>query len=268
MFALLACSMLFLGSCDDDDDKVEDVVELTFRQRYPTAQKVEWRNESGYRVANFVYDAKQMEAWFRTDGVWEMAETDLTYSQLPTAVQEGFRSGLYANWTVESVDMLERVNVETVYILKVENADDMYGLYYVADGSLIREVPDLNDDYMPLSVPAGVINEVRRIMPNARFIDFAQEGSNYRVYVIDGNIYKRVLLDSNHAWMSTEWGISMADVPQAVRDGLNASIYANDNIEGIEAMQRGNDMLYVFRLMHQGTQVYVTINSEGIILQN
>ena len=43
-----------------------------------------------------------------------MTETDIPYQSLPEAVRTSFEASQYANWKIEDVDKVERLNTETV----------------------------------------------------------------------------------------------------------------------------------------------------------
>ena len=123
--ATLVCSSFVFMSCDDDDDKFtpESIVTKAFDTKYPDAQRVSWENEAGYVKAEFYTGSYEAEAWFDPQGNWMLTETDLPYKALPQTVKNSFEASLYAKWKIDDVDMLERPDAGTIYVLDVENGD-------------------------------------------------------------------------------------------------------------------------------------------------
>lgn len=154
LVALCALGIFVLGSCSDDDDfQPDNQVVTVFNQMYPQAQKVEWENKSGYKVAEFIFDAKESEAWFDQEGRWVMTETDILFSELPREVQEGYRSSRYSDWRVDDVDKLERPDAGTIYVIEAEQGEEEYDLYYDPDGNLLKEVSEHNSGHRPGNLP-------------------------------------------------------------------------------------------------------------------
>ncbi len=154
-FALLAGGMLVWTGCDNDDNYVPDEAVVTaFNTRYPDAKRVEWESKKGFRVADFMLDAKETEAWFDTNGNWLLTETDLLFSELPTDVQTEFVVSLYGTWRVEDVDVLTRPDAAMVYVIEVEKGEQEVDIYYTEDGTLLREVTDDHGGgYEPSALP-------------------------------------------------------------------------------------------------------------------
>ena len=148
IMATLVCSSFVFMSCDDDDDKFtpESIVTKAFDTKYPDAQRVSWENEAGYVKAEFYTGSYEAEAWFDPQGNWMLTETDLPYKALPQTVKNSFEASLYAKWKIDDVDMLERPDAGTIYVLDVENGEQDADLHYTEGGILIKEVTDGNGD--------------------------------------------------------------------------------------------------------------------------
>ncbi len=133
-------------SCDENDEWAhpkDKEVETAFNEMYPGATRMEWETKQGYWVVDFWENSKEVEAWFSPGGEWYQTETDITYAELPQAVQTAFESGDYKDWRVDDVDKMERKDEGTFYILDVEKAANPdYDLYYTADGTLIKAKVD------------------------------------------------------------------------------------------------------------------------------
>ena len=141
--------MLFLNSCDDDDDdirvsEVPKVVMNTFDTMFTNVDKAEWEKNRDYYVAEFWYANTIVEAWFDSKGAWCMTETDLgmNLANLPEAVQQAFNGGQYATWRVDDIDKYERPN-ETFYLIEVEkNGQRDRNLFFAPDGLVLKDDVD------------------------------------------------------------------------------------------------------------------------------
>lgn len=140
-FMLLAfLGAVSLQSCDNDDDSVSVSPQLrkALADKYPGATRIEWEPEAGYYVADFWHNNYETSAWFETDGTWYMTETDISYKDLPDAVQTTFQKE-YSTWRLDDVGKIERPNAETVYVIEVEQGNKELHLRYSPDGVRIQK---------------------------------------------------------------------------------------------------------------------------------
>ena len=156
MLALGICGAVVQG-CDDNDDNLDvlDKLQAAFSQKYPEASP-KWKTRSNYYIADFQNQNYAAEAWFTSDAVWLMTETDLPHASLPEAVKNAFKNSEYGQWSLDDVDMLVREGMEPVYVLEVEQGPREMDLYYNAEGILIKVVEDSEDDsedYLPIELP-------------------------------------------------------------------------------------------------------------------
>ena len=123
-FLLLALGALGLQSCNDDDDHLSSVpteLKNAFTEKYPSVSNEKWETKGNYYIAEFRQQNYETSAWFTPNGIWQMTETDLPYQALPAAVKSAFESSEYTKWKVDDVDMLERPDMEKVYVIEVES---------------------------------------------------------------------------------------------------------------------------------------------------
>ena len=147
-FLFLFCSVVVLSSCDTDDDlpssKVPETVKSAFDAKFPAVARVEWEKKSVYYVAEFYENGVEMQAWFDTDAVWSMTETDLRtdLNVLPGLVQNAFQTGTYADWRVDDIDKYERPS-GIFYLIEIEKTGQPdRDLFYGEDGTLLKDVVD------------------------------------------------------------------------------------------------------------------------------
>ena len=151
-FAL--CSVVTLQSCSDDDDptNVSEAIQNAFKAKYPSATNEKWEMKSGYYVAEFRENGKEVDAWFTSNAEWSMAETDLgtDLNLLPDEIKTAFENSDYKTWRVEDIDKYERPD-KTFYLIEVETTGQKdRKLFYGTDGTLIKDVEDAeNDDILP-----------------------------------------------------------------------------------------------------------------------
>lgn len=228
-----------LQSCDNNDDESVNVpVELqnAFSTMYPNIANVKWEAKAGYYVADFRngYDAS---AWFTQDAKWQMTETDIPYSALPQEVKTAFEGSEYttaSGWRIDDVDKLERVNLETVYVIEVENKNQEVDLYYSEGGVLIKSIVDTDDDdddhYLPEQngqLTEAMRNFIDTQYPGARLVEVdIEDDGQYRGYTevdiihldndLKRNVSKEILFDKSGTWVRTSWDVRRSDLPAVV----------------------------------------------------
>lgn len=279
LLALGACA-LTLQSCDDNDDRTSVSSELTnaLAKQHPQAQRIEWDTKGTHFVADFKEGNFEKEAWFTADGVWQMTETDISYTDLPGFVQSTYEASAYHNvWRVEDVDMLERKDVATLYVIEIEKKGEQdKDLYYSKEGILMKEVVDTDNDhdsegYLPPVVSDAIKDLIAKKYPDARIVEIEKEANGMtEVEIVDKNIRKEVLLNADGTWNSTVWDISKAHLEnggQAVLDAIAAEYpgYVIDDVEFVETATNTKGY-FLIELEQGGKELKVKVTSEGELL--
>ncbi len=273
LFIAALCT-LCIQSCSNDDDAKSPVspqAESAFNQKYPDAQNVAWRSVSNkYQVASFLNGSTTNDAWFTPDGKWYMTETDIPYEKLPAAVKTAFEQSIYASWTKDDVDMLERLNQETIYVIEVENKttrnEEEIDLYYSEDGILIKAVPDSEDnpeDYLPIELPEEVTSFINKNYPNSRIVETEIENKILEVEIIQDNVCKEILFDSSYEWLATSWEIEEGLLPAAIKEAIAASEYSAWEIDDVEYTETPNGVFYVIDLELNDKEVTIKMDQDG-----
>ena len=185
-------SAVAMVSCDKDDDAVQvpAQVETAFYAMYPNATDVRWSGRSGYVVADFRESGVANSAWFDRSGGWHMTDTDIPYQALPEAVKSSFEASEYATWRIEEVEKVTRAQIETLYVIEVEQREAEMELVYSEDGVLLNAVADdgdnYNDDLLPQQLPAEVTAFIEQRYPGARILEAERERGVLEVDIIDG----------------------------------------------------------------------------------
>ena len=195
IFASLLLAGFTFTSCDDNDDNYtpdEKIVNVLY-EKYPNAQRVDWELQHDHYVANFYDNNIEKEAWFNTKGEWVMTESDILFENLPKAIQTAFGESEYKDWRVDDVDMLERVEMETMYVIEVEKSKQEFDLFYAEDGTLVKAVEDVdnNNNYQPNTVPEVLKNFINNNYPQATIVDIEiEKGITEVVFDRGGFIYQ------------------------------------------------------------------------------
>jgi len=74
---------------------------------------------------------------FADSGVEEVSETEISESDVPSAVEDAFEETDYADWPIVEREKIQSKHHGTVYEIEVEKDEELYGLYFKADGEHI-----------------------------------------------------------------------------------------------------------------------------------
>lgn len=273
LLSLLA-GLMCLAACDNDDDSVTPnaAVVKAFSEKYPEATRIEWENENSYAKVEFIHEQLSLTAWFSQSGQWHMTKTEYrSLDRLPEAVRKAFSESEYANWIVDDIDRLERLDGETLYIIEVKNAGQEYDLYYSADGILIKAVPDQDyndyENYLPdlTAVPAAITDFIKEKYPAARLIEAEIEHGRWEVDIIHENRAKEVVFDVNNSWVNTHYDVYKNEVEENILQALASSSYGSYRIDDIEKYETPAGEYYLFELESGKQEVDIKIGLDGEI---
>lgn len=278
-FAL--CTLSILCSCDKEENGqlTTDEARNTLKSMYPSAKSISWEIKNGYIVADFNAPSSGREvehsAWFDRSGRWYMTETDIPFSALPEAVKTAYQQSAYAEWVVDDVDMIERENYETLYVIEAESRsagnDTDVDLYYSADGILIKALTDADNDNDYGDLITSSLNESLRAFienryPGARILEIDVESRRTEVEIIDGNVCREVIFDTSNVWIRTETETTLRNIPATVQQALDNSIYAGYLIDDVYHIETESGEHYLFELENNGREINVGIDVQGNIL--
>ena len=236
LFILLFISGFAIAGCKQQNQYRPDAkIVAAFNNKYPQSDKVEWEQKQGYYVAEFREDGIEHEAWFDGTGKWVMTESNLRYSSLPQAIREQFEKSVYSTWKKDDIDKIERAGMEAVYIIELEKEGLDTDLYYVGNGNLIKTV-----------------NEVSK--------------EKLEVDILDGGKAKELIFQGND-WLSTSWEVSKAEVPSVVMETFRHSNFGKYRIDDIHFYETPNNSYYYFDLEQGNSEVHLSIDPTGNILQ-
>ena len=267
IFTSLLLAGFAFTSCDDDNDNYtpgEEIVNVLY-EKYPNAQRVDWELQRDHYVADFRDNNIEKEAWFNTKGEWVMTESDIPFENLPQAIQTAFGESEYKDWRVDDVDMLERVEMETMYVIEVEKGKQEFDLFYAEDGILIKAVEDLDNNYQPNTVPEVLKNFINNKYPQATIVDIEIEKGITEIDILHENKAKELHFNSANEWLYTTWEVKEREI-QEIADNVKAANpgFHVDDIDYKESAD--NSKVYIFELEQGDHEKYVTVDMEGNIV--
>jgi Protein of unknown function (DUF2874). len=269
MMLTLAAAGFILVGCDKDDDgiRVEPELENAFLSQYPDATRVEWEQKAGYYVAEFHRNNAEAEAWYSAQAIWYMTETDVLYADLPQAIKTALAASEYADWHIDDIDMLECPDMETVYIIEVEQGKTEYDLYYSPDGVFIKATPDGGDSgHLPPTIQSSIKEYIAQKYPQARIADIDTEHNQIEVDIIDGQTARELTFTLAGKWVSTKTEVRERDLPQVVLIALISSEYASWKIDDIDHYDTPTGEYYQFELESGNQEIYLKIDLNGNIV--
>lgn len=137
LFALMICfgaGMLFAQI-----RKIPSQVTEALKAKYPTAEKVEWKDKLTFFEAAFVLNGSEMTADFSNSGEWQETDKKITYDQLPAAVKDGLKKSKYNDWTPGSVTQIDKIIKYRIYVEKSSLVQKKF-LILNSEGQLEKEV--------------------------------------------------------------------------------------------------------------------------------
>jgi len=119
--------------------KIPSIATENLKQKYPNADKVEWKDGLSHFTAKFQLDGKDYEAHFDNDGNWKESLTKIDESDLPAAVRDGHAKSKYSDWSIDKVEKMESAD-KVQYRLQVKKGDlKKKVLYYTSEGKLTKD---------------------------------------------------------------------------------------------------------------------------------
>ncbi len=119
--------------------KIPAAVTQAFKEKFPEAGNVEWKDKLTGFEASFVLEEVKYQATFNTKGEWKQTETSVAEDEIPAEVQEGFDRSKYKEWEIKSVSLLETGDSQTFVLMVQKTALLKKRLYFSYDGQLLKD---------------------------------------------------------------------------------------------------------------------------------
>ena len=120
--------------------KIPSEVTEAFKQKYPDATNVEWRDKLSNFSAIFESDNQHYQAKFNSKGEWQLTETEIEESDLPEDVKDGFDKSKYADWEIGAIYKIELSDGNFHYRIEtIKNDVRKKNLYFNSEGRLVKD---------------------------------------------------------------------------------------------------------------------------------
>lgn len=120
--------------------KIPLEVTEAFRQKYPDATNVEWRDKLNNFSAVFEFDKEEYEAKFNSKGEWQLTENEIEESGLPEVVKDSYDKSKYADWEIGTMHKIELSDGTFQYrIESIKNDIRKKNLYFNSEGRLLKD---------------------------------------------------------------------------------------------------------------------------------
>jgi len=139
--ALFLAGMLLISAVTNAQlRKIPAEVTDAFKDKYPSAAGVEWKDKLSVFQANFLMSGVKYEARFNTKGEWQETLKELDKDKLPDAVNDGFSKSKYTEWEVKEVSFVEKKDESEQYRILVRKSDlEKKFLFFDKNGKLLRD---------------------------------------------------------------------------------------------------------------------------------
>jgi hypothetical protein len=132
--------LLIPGFAQAQIRKIPAAVTEAFKARYPHAEKVSWKDEITSFEAQFTLNGFAMTADFNSKGEWQNSEKKIKFTDLPAAVNDGFKKSRYADWETTNIVEINKNSESLQYRIEVKkSAVQKKYLFFDTNGRLIRD---------------------------------------------------------------------------------------------------------------------------------
>ena len=140
VFLLSLTTLLFSNIAFSQIRKIPSQATESLKQKYPAADKVEWKDAISHFTAKFQVDSKDYEAHFDSDGNWKESLVKVDESEMPEAVKDGIAKSKYSDWTLGKIEKIESTEDRVQYRVQVKRGDIKKKiLYYNPEGKLTKD---------------------------------------------------------------------------------------------------------------------------------
>ena len=167
--------------------------------------------------------------------------------------------------------MVERLEMEVVYVIEVEQYSQEMYLYYAADGVLVREETGTGEgshggsDYLP-GINSGQFSDfLNERYPGARIIEVDREANGYEVDIVHDGRGKEVIFDLDGNWVMTSWDIRLVEVPEVVKNAALAQ-YPDYRLDDADFVETPSASYYLIELERGEREVKVKVAADGTVL--
>jgi hypothetical protein len=140
LFSLFAGLVLISNSGFSQIRKIPSNATETLKQKYPTAESVEWKDQLSHYTAKFRLEDKDYEVHFDNKGDLKESLVKLDESEIPAPVKDGLEKSKYSDWAIDKVEKLESSDGKLQYRLQLKDGDIKKKIvYFTPEGKLAKD---------------------------------------------------------------------------------------------------------------------------------
>ncbi len=132
--------MFFVGFFVNPVAAQSDIYQIELAERYSAAKNVKWEKEGDYMKAEFLDEFNQeVEVWYDWNANWVRTKTEMFFNNLPDHIRKAYQNSPYAQWKIDDIEFIQKVDEESYYILDVEKGEQEYKLYITEKGVIFQK---------------------------------------------------------------------------------------------------------------------------------
>lgn len=141
MFKILSISLLlFPATTQAQLRKIPASVTKSFKEKYPQAENVEWKDKLTQFAALFESNDVKYDARFDSKGHWIQTEFTIGENELPPSVKDGMEKSKYADWKWEELYKVELPEDSVQYRILAGKSDlQKRNLLFNSAGRLLKD---------------------------------------------------------------------------------------------------------------------------------
>jgi Protein of unknown function (DUF2874). len=93
----------FAGCNDETVEHPASKYKDALADKYPNATNIVWERENPYMVAEFTDNGQYMWAYFNHKADWEWTQYEISFANVPAAVQTAYNNSEYATFQIYSI---------------------------------------------------------------------------------------------------------------------------------------------------------------------
>jgi hypothetical protein len=274
-------SLLTLMTCSPDStphtpniqEQPEPHVQDSFNKRYPGAAYLSWSkgqdlNLRTYYISDFILGVYPVQAWFQPDGTWVFATHTQSLDKLPPVVQHAFFESTYSLWPLEEVNLLQRLGMADILLIRVQQHGIYAGLYYTLSGDLMHTMQQSEEhtEY-PKELSPEVREQLYHLFKTPEIYDVWKDFLSVNIGLKADNRYYMVAFDNTSRWICTFWDITEDELPSGAKEHfmsyITKSSYGCKSIDIIKGMQDVGGIHYVIYFTGTTEMKHIAILSAG-----
>tara|TARA_R110000868_G_scaffold83515_4_gene235699 strand:- start:17134 stop:17949 length:816 start_codon:yes stop_codon:yes gene_type:complete len=247
-----------------DQKNVPAVTLNAFQLKFPNAQETKWKLDGDIYKIDYEVNGKSHFLKMDAKGTVLQHNQDLYVSEIPKIVLETIRKKA-TYFDINDADKYENESRIT-YEIKFK-VDGKYSYFWLNEnGKLIKYRKELNDSEIPQSIITAINKNYGLV--DIDYAKYVEEGKKV-IYIIRGEIKNAdhsFTFDDNATILNHSIDLKDSEIPALILKTISNN-YKDYNIQDADFKEENGNITYVIKLKNSKTQVYVTFNESGKILE-